>query len=333
MFQYYRHTISAWRTVLEPLVDELKPDLLHANNSLMTNYAVGLVGRKKNVRTISHQKGFEYVGSLSRTLTKHSPFDHHIATSGAIALHLHSLGLNPQCCTTVYEPVNSPPEDLVARHNNDLPVVAMHSMVLPAKGQHVFVHAVAQLINRTDVPFRVEIAGTTPSDNKSYLDTLAEMVDNLGIKDRVCFVGHQRDVYQYLSKLDIAVHAAVEPEPFGRVAAEAMLCGLPTIVTADGGPAEYITDGVTGLCVPRNDIHTLTLAMEQLVNLPERRRELGNAAREFGLVEFDAGNLTKQVVEIYDRVLRPDYRSTILPKLNTSDPTVAAPPTPMHRTS
>ena len=52
--------------------------------------------------------------------------------------------------------------------------------------------------------------------------------------------------------LDIVVHASTEPEPFGLTIAEGMASGRAVIVSAAGGAAEIVQDGVDALtCAPR----------------------------------------------------------------------------------
>jgi glycosyltransferase involved in cell wall biosynthesis len=303
--QYYRYVIWPWSRALDPLIRDFQPELIHANNSLVSNFGVGLAARRRHVHSISHQKGFEHPGRFTRILVKYSRFDHHLATSGAVARHLQTLGLNRDRCTTVYEPVIGPADGVRATPDqHKVPTVAMHSMLVPEKGQHVFLEAVAKLVERGRQPFRAIVAGTSPDGATEYTDKLARMVDQLGLRQIVEFPGHVRDVYEFLSGVDVSVHAAVDKEPFGRVVAEAMLCGLPSIVTADGGPAEYIEHGATGLCVPRGDVGAMADALDQLIASADLRQQMGAAAREFAVREFEPHALAQQVVNVYYRVLR-----------------------------
>jgi len=301
---YYRYEVRPWSRAIDQAITEFQPDLIHTNNSATINLGAGLIGRKRGVPTIAHQKDFEYPGRVSRWVIGRSCYTHHIATSDSIAAQLYSLGLAPERCTRVYDPVISPSrEQLAQRSVNDVPVVAMHSMLLHWKGQHVFLPAVAEARRSCASPFRVVIAGGPPANDTDYADRLRAMTQELGLDDLVEFPGHVRDVYDFLSTVDIAVHAAIDPEAFGRVVPEAMLSGLPNIVTIGGGPSEYIEQGVTGLHVPRNDVGAMAAAIEKLVVSPELRKQMGAAGREFALREFDPATLAEQMVAVYRQVL------------------------------
>ncbi len=305
---YYRYNVRPWSRAVDRAITELQPDLIHTNNSATINLGAGLAGHKRGVPTIAHHKKFEYPERLSRWALQRKCYTHHIATSDAIATHLHTLGLAPDRCTRVYEPVIGPSDEQLVRgaanqSDDHIPVVAMHSMLVHWKGQHVFLPAVAEVRRRCKTPFRVVIAGGPPANDIEYAEGLQAQAHELGLGDLVEFPGHVRDVYDFLSTVDIAVHAAIDPEPFGRVVPEAMLSGLPCVVTLDGGPAEYIVDGKTGLHVPRGDIQAMADAIEKLILSQTLRQHMGRAAREFALQEFDPTLLGEETVAVYQQVL------------------------------
>jgi glycosyltransferase involved in cell wall biosynthesis len=68
------------------------------------------------------------------------------------------------------------------------------------------------------------------------------------------------------------------PEPLGAAVAEGMSRGRPVIGTRLGGHADML-DETTGILVPQGDATALAAAMSALIEDPERRRRLGEAAR------------------------------------------------------
>jgi glycosyltransferase involved in cell wall biosynthesis len=66
----------------------------------------------------------------------------------------------------------------------------------------------------------------------------------------VIFTGFRPDVPEMLQLLDVVAHASIDPEPFGRVIAEALAMKRPVIATRAGGPTEIIDDSRTGFLVP-----------------------------------------------------------------------------------
>lgn len=313
LVHYYRYLVRPWMRAVDRAIREFQPDIIHANNSASINLGTGLIGRRRGIPTISHQKDFEYPGRVNRWVVGRSCYTHHIATSDSIADHLRSLGLAADRCTRIYEPVSGPPSDsLAAENSNAVPIVAMHSMLVHWKGQHVVLRAAAEVRRRCSSPFRLVIAGGPPANDVQYGAELRALASELGIEDILEFRGHLRDVYGFLRTVDIAVHASIEPEPFGRVVPEAMLSGLPNVVTLGGGPAEYVVDGETGLHVPCGDVGAMADAVEKLLESPEMRRRMGTSAREFAMTEFDPATLAEQTAAVYRNILSEQRQPTRL---------------------
>jgi glycosyltransferase involved in cell wall biosynthesis len=304
ILQYYRYIVRPWATAVSQAIAEYQPDLIHANNSVTLNLGVGMAAFRLGVPALSHQKQFEYPEKLSRLAFRRSRFAHHIAMSDYLAAHMFELGLAKAKCIRIYDPVLGPTREVLAlRKPNTIPTVAMHSMLVRWKGQHIFLAAVAKVRRRCTLPFRCVIAGGPPADDEEYLNELKSLALELGLEDFVEFRGHVRNVYEFLASIDVAVHAAIEPEAFGRVAAEAMLMELPNIVTMGGGPAEYVQNNVSGLNVPRGDVDAMADAIEALITSPETRQRMGQAAREYALREFSPAELANQTVALYRRLV------------------------------
>jgi glycosyltransferase involved in cell wall biosynthesis len=69
------------------------------------------------------------------------------------------------------------------------------------------------------------------------------------------------------------------PEPLGATVSEAMSRGRPVIGTQLGGHTDML-DETTGILVPQGDATALATAMSELIEDPERREALGQAAAE-----------------------------------------------------
>jgi starch synthase len=105
-------------------------------------------------------------------------------------------------------------------------------------------------------------------------------------------------------------------EPFGIINLEAMACGTPVVASAVGGIKEVVLPGETGFLVPLDekcpDDHKaraslrfakdLARAVNQLLDNPERRREMGIKARQRVLDEFSWTSIAKQTLEFYREV-------------------------------
>lgn len=95
------------------------------------------------------------------------------------------------------------------------------------------------------------------------------------------FVGQQGD--QELASLYASADLLVFPsrtDTLGQVVLEALSCGLPALVSSDGGPQELVEDGTTGMVLPPTNAGAWASAIGSLLDDPALRRKMGQAARE-----------------------------------------------------
>lgn len=108
---------------------------------------------------------------------------------------------------------------------------------------------------------------------------LERLASTLKVSDRVTFVGHKRDMGDYLQVLDVFVLPSGPEEAFGNAVVEAMAVGIPSVVFVDGGGLiEHIEDRSTGVIV--RDQNEFVQTLLQLTRDEALRRDLGVAASE-----------------------------------------------------
>ncbi|MGO4374731.1 N-acetyl-alpha-D-glucosaminyl L-malate synthase BshA, partial [Paenibacillus sp. MCAF20] len=101
------------------------------------------------------------------------------------------------------------------------------------------------------MPAKLMLVGEGPE-----LTKIQCKIKNMGLEDRVVFLGKQEDVAQVISLADVLLLPS-EKESFGLVALEAMACGVPTIGSNAGGIPELVTHGETGFLSPIGDVESM----------------------------------------------------------------------------
>ncbi len=150
------------------------------------------------------------------------------------------------------------------------------------KGQDVLVRAFAARFAHTEM--RLVLIGGASFGKERVLDSLRQLVAELGIARQVDIVGHVDDVSARLLDLDICVQASTRAEPLGQNVLQYLAAGKPTVAVDAGGPAEWIESGRNGLLVPMGNVDALAQALEELVRSPHLRFDLATgAARTPGL--------------------------------------------------
>lgn len=182
---------------------------------------------------------------------------------------------------------------LASRSRTDVPTartevatVVMVARIDPWKGQDVLLQAFAEVFRHTDT--RLVLAGGAAFDHEDHLGTLRSTAESLGIAAQVDFLGHVVDVPHLLESADVCVQASVRPEPLGQNVLQYLAAGKPTIATREGGPAEWVEDGVNGLLVPMGDATALAKALRTLAGEPGLRQRLAAAAAATAGLSTDA---------------------------------------------
>lgn len=119
----------------------------------------------------------------------------------------------------------------------------------------------------------LSIAGEGPQ--RGALETLGR---DLGVADRVAFLGWRSDIGALLSACDVFVCSS-RHEPLGNIVLEAWSANRPIVAAAAQGPSELIADGETGLLVPVEDAEALARSIGALTADPQRAARIAQAGR------------------------------------------------------
>ena len=101
-------------------------------------------------------------------------------------------------------------------------------------------------------------------------------------------------------QLDIVVIPSLWPEPFSRVALEALHNGKPIVATDVGGNRDVVIDGKTGfLCIPSAE--DIVRRLSQLAADKGLRTRMGLEAKRFYSERLDRNKLLDSIISIYRR--------------------------------
>ncbi len=156
-------------------------------------------------------------------------------------------------------------------------VILQASRMEAWKGHKQHVEALGLL---RDVPGWVcwMAGGAQKDDEADYLRGLQRSAAELGIADRVKFLGQRGDVLDLMGAADVYCQPNLGSEGFSIAFLEACLAGLPIVTSALGGAME-IVDDTTGIPVPTGDVKAVAAAIAALVGDPARRAALGRGAK------------------------------------------------------
>lgn len=111
-------------------------------------------------------------------------------------------------------------------------------------------------------------------------ELLRDQAEQLGIRERVRFLGwvNYSQLPQVYAASDLLVHPA-DHEPYGLPVNEAMICGVPVVVSDRvGAHHDLVQPGETGFVYPVGDVAALADILRSLLNDPDRLTQMGAAA-------------------------------------------------------
>ena len=171
------------------------------------------------------------------------------------------------------------------------------------KGQTVAIQALGALKARGEIVPHLVLAGGDQG-RKDFRQELETLASDLGVAPSVIFAGHCADMPAAFAACDVALNPSIDPEAFGRTAAEASAAGKPVIVSDHGGAREVVEAGKTGWRVKPGDADALADAMwEAIQKSPAARKRMGAAGRARIAALFTTASLQSATLQVYRDLL------------------------------
>jgi len=98
------------------------------------------------------------------------------------------------------------------------------------------------------------------------------MPSRLNSTNNFRFLGAQQDMPAIFKLADVVISASTKPEAFGRVVAESLAMGRPTISVNHGGGAEIIRDKMTGWLFKSGNVNDLCKKISMALDLNKDQR-------------------------------------------------------------
>lgn len=175
--------------------------------------------------------------------------------------------------------------------SNAVPLVIAVSSLSQQKDYNTLIKAIKKLPG-----VHLLVVGQGPLKN-----SLMKLAVDLGVGERIHFLGHRNDVAQLIKTADVFTQSS-HWEGFGLTVVEAMACGVPVIATNVPGVNEVIVDGVSGILVPPKDENALAASISAVLS----NEHLSNKLRMNGLErakKFSIDTMADEVTNIYRKAL------------------------------
>lgn len=182
-------------------------------------------------------------------------------------------------------------------------LIGIIGRLVPIKNHVLLLEALAQLPRGWD--WHLAIVGEGEEKER-----LVEKVNELGLTQKVHFLGWRSDLEKVYAGLDLFVLSSDnEGTPLSII--ESFASGVPVVATDVGGVKDMLTRGESrnglslyseGILVPRGDKEALTKAIRFLEEEPDLRRQMGIKAR-LRANDYSQENLTARMDSLYKNLL------------------------------
>ncbi len=293
---------------LVSLVMDFRPDVIHGY-LFGANLFAALAGRLCGVPVVCVAKrnvdAFETARQIAVQRLAHRLATHVTAVSEEVAGSSVALGVPRERITVIENGVDVARFDGRGASGDGLglparpagvPLVGAVGCLAPRKDFGTLLAALARL-REHGREFRCAIAGDGP--DRAMLEARAA---ELGLADRVAFLGERSDVDRLLPAFDLFTLSSRE-EGIPNALLEAMAAARPCVVTRVGGNAEVLEDGRTGWLVPPQDPPALAAALEEALGHADEAKRRGDAARAAMITERSIDAMVRRHEAFYRRAL------------------------------
>lgn len=302
---------------LRKVLDAVKPDVVHVHN-LMPYFAFASISEPKEfpvvltihntphlpVRLFGSFKDFESERVFTRQLLSNGKYDkllmgsqYYLDSYAEVAPWIKTDGKSEVAYYFPPRLTTGPLTDRTANLDPTRVKLLFPSRILERKGIEDCLAALASLPKN----FTLSLPAYAATENKAYQDHIHNLIESLGLADRVELPSEPASPAQmvnFFEEADIVVIPS-HYEGFGIVAVEAMSWGLPVVATNVGGLGEIVLDGVNGLSVPPKNPAAIADAVRRLVSDDALRRSLVEKAIVTARDQFSRAKHMQQIEAAY----------------------------------
>jgi glycosyltransferase involved in cell wall biosynthesis len=300
-----------WQALVEALfLRRVGARIVHLNNSVLHNNDWMLAARMAGLPCVSHERGInDDYPPAARFWAKRLTVV--VCISDAVRRQLEAQELDSGNLVTVhngFDPAEATvcrsPAELRAAHAiaSDAPVLIMAGNLKGWKGHETVIRAMAQIC-RAHPTVRCLLVGATAPADEPFEAAMRALVSDLGLHECVLFLGFRENVADYMRMADAVIHASVLPEPFGRVALEAMACRKPVVGSDAGGMPEIVQNGWTGMTFPPGDADRLAEAVNWLLDRPDEAARMGERGYARLIERFPISANVRATERLYEGLL------------------------------
>jgi glycosyltransferase involved in cell wall biosynthesis len=183
------------------------------------------------------------------------------------------------------------------------PLALMLANLAPTKGQETAIRATA-VLRRTGVDLTLWLAGVERGGTCHYTGILRALCRDVGVADRVTFLGHREDAPDLLRAADVLLLPSTH-EGLPLCVLEAQATKVPVLAAPTAGIPEVIAEGTTGFLIPAADAAMYAQRIHCLLRYPTLWHRITEHAYTRILTAHSWPGYTDRIWSLYHELLTP----------------------------
>ena len=172
------------------------------------------------------------------------------------------------------------------------------------KGLGTLCSAFAKILE-THPQSQLLIAGKPLQDEACYQTELEQLCIELGLDDRVRFLGHIDQAIEVFHLSDVSVVPSQWAEPFGRTIIESMMAGTPVVASRVGGISEVLAGEFSSGLFTARDVDDLAQTLRSSLNWRQDDPTLGDRTQDYAKQRFHLDDKVDAIEQIFFQVASP----------------------------
>lgn len=318
--------------LIDWIVDEYKPDVVHLSNSMLVSIA-GEIRRRSNIPVVCSLSGedvfLERITEPHYSQARELLRQHGQDATAYVAMNryyanymIDYMDLDPAKVFVIPHGLNLDGHGTRPPRNPDEPLtIGYFARICSDKGLHVLAEAFKVLHEDPNVPnVRLRAAGYMASGDKSYLYQIQRFLNDWNLGGKFEYVGEpdRQGKIDVLQSFDVMSVPTVYRESKGLSILEALANAVPVVLPSHGTFPEVIQDTGGGLLFEPENPVALAETLKDLLRQPEALAEYGRRGQQAIHARYNAGTMAEQTLSLY-RDICSSAASSTTPSSITAD--------------
>lgn len=183
-------------------------------------------------------------------------------------------------------------------------VILLPGRITRIKGHLLLIEAIEKLIQKRN-DFICICPGDVQAGKEEYAAEINRLLQKKGLQNYMRLPGPCLDMAAAYAVANIVVAPSTKPESFGRIPIEAQVMGKPVICSSHGGFCETVVNDKTGLLFKPNDATSFAEAINRMLLLDEKERNLSVSSAKQKITElYSVQRMCRMTIDLYENLCR-----------------------------